>query len=117
MGFTTHYSLHVVLGEDDLCAARTTATGALVPELGLARLSLGTRDLRLCLALNSLVASSPPSPARTRGEQLLAEIAAIPVGDRANGEPYWNASMVSYMSDSVFDTVVALVNASTSPQI
>ena len=107
----------MVVGEDDLCAARTTAIGSLVPELGLARLSLGTRDLRLCLALNSLVSSLPPSPARTRGEQLLAQIAAIPVGDTANGEPYWNSSMVSYMSDSVFDAVVALANSSTSSQI
>ena len=98
----------MVSGEDDLCAARTTVTGSLVPELGLARLSLGTRDLRLCLALEALVAAAPPSPARTHGVQLLAQIAAIPVGATAASKPYWNVSMVSRMSDAVFDAVAAL---------
>ena len=78
-----------------------------MPQLGLARLSLGTRDLRLCLALETLVASSSPSPARTNGKELLDRIAAIPVGT-TDAEAYWNTSMVSHMSDSVFDAVAAL---------
>ena len=42
--------------EDDLCAARTTSTpGLLVPEVGMVRLAEGTRDLRLCLALQQVV--------------------------------------------------------------
>ena len=92
--------------EDDLCAARTTPTGELLPELSLARLALGTRDLRFCLALEALVAAAPPSPARARGEALLAEIGQIPVGSTPT--PFWSEAKVANMSDSVFDTVAAL---------
>ena len=82
--------------------------GTLVPEIGLARLSLGTLDFKLCSMLEAALATAPASSSKTLGQSLLKEVMSIPFGSQFADGPYWNATKVSQMSNAMFDVLVQL---------